>query len=1142
VSAGFVHLHVHTHYSLLDGAIRLPDLMAKAREFDLPAVVMTDHGNLHGAVDFYTQALKNELKPIIGCEVYVAPGDRRDKENRPDQPLNYHLVLLAENNEGYHNLVKIVTDASMNGFYYKPRTDLEFLADHSRGLIALSACLHGQVAACLSQGRQAEAREAAGRYADIFGPQSFFIEIQDAGLPEQQAINPGLLKLAKDLGLKAVATNDCHYLTREDARAHDVLLAIQTGKQLEDEKRLRFSTDLLYFRPPEEMIEHFRFQPDLCANTLPVAERCRVELDLKSYHFPSYPLPSDQTAEELMSQRARQGLEDRLERLPQGALPAETYRRRLEDELAVIVQMGFAGYLLVVADFIGWAKARSIPVGPGRGSAAGSLAAFALEITDIDPLRYGLLFERFLNSERVSMPDIDVDFCFEQRDQVIHYVTENYGTENVAQIATFGKMQARAVIRDVGRALGLAYGEVDKIAKLVPNVLNITLAQAQEREPRLRQLRQSDPRVDELLTVAERLEGLYRHASTHAAGVVIADKPLVEYLPLYQDNNGKQVTQFDMKSVEKVGLIKFDFLGLRTLTVIDTASRLVRQGPDPDFDVRRIPMDDRPTFDLLSRGDTTGVFQLESSGMRDLLVKFKPTLFEDIIALVALYRPGPMDLIPDYVERKHGRTEVTYSHPDLAPILKETYGIIVYQEQVMAVANVLAGYTLGQADILRRAMGKKNFEVMERERVRFLAGAQSKGHAEDFADSVFDLLAKFAGYGFNKSHAAAYGLIAYQTAFLKAHYPVQFLAAQLTSWAGNSDQIMVFFAECKDMGLEVLPPDINASGKSFGVDGQAIRFGLAAVKNVGLGAVEAILEARQEGRFRGLFDFCARVDLRRVNKRVVESLIKCGAFDTTPGYRAQLMAALDDAVESGQRLQRERAEGQFNLFEGESEAAPPEPVLPNVPEWSESVRLGFEKESLGFYVSGHPLARFEDELRRYAEVSLANLSSYPDGGRVRVGGVVTARKEINTKNGDRMAFVTLEDLTGRVEAVILPKILAETRPLLEGEEPLLIEGVVNQAETGVSLRANEIIPLSRAAEKLTSALRLRLDADQVSTEGLRRLKDLLATQPGQTPLFLHIFKSGRFEAVIAADESFNVRPSQELLVQVRRLLGPDCLI
>ena len=1142
--AEFVHLHLHSHYSLLDGAIKLPDLVRRAVKFEMPALALTDHGNLHGAVEFYTLAKKAGLNPIIGCEVYVAPGSRTDKNPRPDGLNYHHLVLLAETDQGYKNLIKIVSDAYLNGFYYRPRTDLEFLSQHHGGLIALSACLQGEVPYALRHQGEDKAREAAGRLDDLFGHGNFVIEIQDAGLPEQQAVNPGLVKLAQEMDLLAVATNDCHYLNRDDARAHDVLLAVQTGKTVEDDSRMRMETDLLYFRSPAEMIEQFRFQPELCRNTLAVAERCRVSMDLKSHHFPGYPFLQGRDVAEVLEEQAKEGLRERLDKAGVGQEAAGVYWERLEKELEVIVQMGFAAYFLVVAEFITWAKEHGIPVGPGRGSAAGSAVAWAMKITDLDPIKYALLFERFLNVERISMPDIDVDFCFLKRDKVIEHVTELYGEDRVAQITTYGSLKAKAVIRDVGRALGLPYGEVDRIAKLVPDALKMTLEKAQKDEPRLKDLRVSDPKVDELISLAERLEGLNRHAGTHAAGVVIAPGPLTEYLPLYQDQSGKTVTQFDMKCTEKVGLIKFDFLGLRTLTVIDTACRLIRENLEPGFDLELIPMDDRETFELLSRGETTGVFQLESSGMKDMLVKFKPSVFEDIIALVALYRPGPMELIPDYIERKHGRQSVTYPHPSLEPILKETYGIIVYQEQVMAIANVLAGYSLGQADILRRAMGKKILEVMNQERPKFIAGAREKGVDEKTAAEVYDLILKFANYGFNKSHAAAYGLIAYQTAYLKAHYPVQFMAAQLTSWSGNSDQIMVHFAECREQGIKVLPPDVNASDQDFGVDGQAIRFGLAAVKNVGQGAVEAIIQAREEeGEFKDLFDFCTRVDSRRINKKVLESLIKCGAFDFTGNHRAQLMAGLEQALELGSRLQKEREEGQMGLFDAAPEAASAAftPSLPDSPQWAETVRLGYEKEALGFYVSGHPLADLEQDLKLFTSTNVAGLGGLGDGAKITLGGIVAHKKEINSKKGDRMAFIQLEDLSGSVEVVCFPKLFAENRGLLESEDPLLVTGRLNRNENSIAVVADEILPLSRAAEKMQTKLTLKVDLDSANKATLASLRGLLAQHRGPAPVTLRLLRSGQFMAVMEAGPDHGIQPNQDLLDQVRQLLGGDCL-
>ena len=881
--AGFVHLHVHTAYSLLDGAIRLPDLVARVQELEMPAVAVTDHGALFGVLDFYEKMKAAGIKPLLGCELYVAPGSRHDRKGKGD---HHHLVVLAMDNEGYHNLLRLVTLAHLEGFYYKPRVDKELLQELNGGLIALSSCLHGEVAAQLLAEDPKGAEAAARHYAEIFQDR-FYLEIQANNLPEQKKVNAALLELAPRWGLPLVATNDCHYLRPEDARAHDVLLCIQTGKTVNTDGRMQFKTDQLYFKTPEEMARELPY-PEVLARTLEIADRCDVTLDLGHYHFPGFPEAGDEPLDELLRRRAREGLDRRLAARPP-CRPEEDYRRRLEYELEVLINKGFAGYFLVVAHIIDYARKKKIPVGPGRGSAAGSLVAYALGITDLDPLAYGLIFERFLNPERPSPPDIDMDFCYERRGEIIHHVAKTYGWENVAQITTFGSMKTRQVIRDVGRALEVPYAEVDKIAKLVPEQLNITLARALEQEPRLRELRDTNPTVRDILTVAATLEGLPRHASTHAAGLVIADRPLVEYLPLYKGTKGELVTMFDMKGVERVGLVKFDFLGLRTLTVIDQAERLIRRLHDPHFDIHAIPLDDAETFELLQAGNTAGVFQLESDGMRDLMVRLKPTTFEDIIALVALYRPGPMEsgMHEDYVNRKHGREPVTYLLPELEPILKETYGIILYQEQVMQIAAAVAGYSLAAADNLRRAMGKKVKEVMAAEREPFVKGAVARGVPEDKALVLFDLIEKFAGYGFNKSHSAAYALVAYHTAYLKAHYPLEFLAALLNSEIHQTTALAKHILEARDQGIELLPPDINLSQRDFAVEDGRVRYGLAGVKNVGGGAIQEILEARERGRFTSFSDFLERVNLTKVNRKVLEALIQAGAFEALEPNRAR---------------------------------------------------------------------------------------------------------------------------------------------------------------------------------------------------------------------------------------------------------------
>jgi len=1143
MSNNFVHLHVHTAYSLLDGAIRIGDLMHRCAELGMDSVAMTDHGNMFGAVNFYQYAHKAGIRPVIGCEVYVAPGDRREKEHRPGQEIANHLVLLASNVEGYYNLVRLVSAGFMEGFYYKPRIDLEILREHHQGLIALSACLHGKVASLLMKEQDELALQAAQEYAAIMGEGNFFLELQDAGIPEQKKVNPGLIEIGRRLGLGLVASNDCHFLKREDHEAHDALLCIQTGKTLAEVDRMKLPPEL-YFKSGQEMALLFPEVPEAMSNTADIARRCEFELPLGKLRFPVYPLAGGETAEDRMRQMARAGLDKRYRELTRHgqSYDRETYEARFEYELEVLCEMGFAGYFLVVADFINWAKDHDIPVGPGRGSAAGSLVAWAMRITDLDPIRYTLIFERFLNRERVSMPDIDVDFCFNRRGEVLEYVSGKYGSDHVSQIITFGTMQARAVIRDVGRVMDMPYNEVDQIAKLVPAVIGITLDKAVEQEPRLKERMAADHRVNKLVEIAKALEGMPRHASTHAAGVVIGDVPLNQVVPLYKGPKDETVTQFDMKCVEKAGLIKFDFLGLRTLTVIDVAVKMIRAGRDPGFVIADIPLDDKETYDLLSRGDATGVFQLESSGMKELLCKMRPECFEDIIALVALYRPGPLEsgMVDDFVARKHGQRKVEYLLPQLEGILKETYGVIVYQEQVMEIARVLAGYSLGEGDLLRRAMGKKNPQEMASQRERFAQGAKEGGVDPQKATVIFDLMEKFAGYGFNKSHSAAYALVAYQTAYLKAHHPLEFMAALLTSEVNNTDAVVRHIGECRDHDLKVLPPDINQSEREFTVKDEAIRFGLAAVKNVGEGAVDAILAARAEvGPYQGLFDLCQRVDLRRVNRRVLESLIKCGAFDSTGAHRAQLMAALDEALDAGQKAARAREGGQTSIFDlmGTEQAQPAAPALPGVPAWSEPDLLAYEKEALGFYITGHPLQSYRDQIRRLGTLDTVALQSASDNMTVRVAGLPTEKKEKITKKGDRMAFVRLEDLKGSVETIVFPDCFAEGGHLLGGDAPILVTGSVDRDERGVKLKATKIIALDQAANAMTTRLRLRLSAIGLTRDQLVRLRQTLSQHPGSCRVSLHLTVPGKGEAVLALPPQYRVAPDPELVEAVNQLFG-----
>ncbi len=1140
--ADFVHLHLHTEWSLLDGAIRLKDLFAKAQEFGYEAVAITDHGNLFGLVHFYEKAKEHGIKPILGCEVYVAPGSRFDRKAKSAHEAGYHLVLLCENEVGYRHLLKLVSLANLEGFYWKPRVDKELLRRYSEGLIALSACLHGEVSAAILRGQMDRARELAKEYAEIF-PGRFYLELQENALPEQKTVNEGLCELAEELGLPLVATNDCHYLNPGDDRVHDVLLCIQTNKVVTDENRMRFSTDKLYFAGPEEMVSRFSWKPEAVASTLEIAARCSVELKLGEYHFPRYPLPPGKTYEEAFEEAARRGFEKRLSELkewPGLAASEEEYRRRLDYELEVIKQKGFASYFLVVADFISWARKQGIPVGPGRGSAAGSLVAFAMGITNLDPLRYGLLFERFLNVERASLPDIDVDFCMRRREEVIRYVREKYGGEEfVAQIATFGQMKAKAVVRDVGRALGMPYPEVDRIAKLIPDTLGITLDQALAVEPRLRELVEKDERVRELIAIARALEGLPRHSSTHAAGVVISDAPITNYCPLMKGEEDEIVTQFDMKAVERVGLIKFDFLGLKTLTIIDHCVRLVKEHYGEEIDLERLPLDDEKTYELLRRGETDGVFQLESSGMKELLVRMRPSDFNDLIAILALYRPGPLEsgMVDQYIRAKHGEVEVTYLLPELEPILKETYGVIVYQEQVMKIAQVLAGYSLGEADILRRAMGKKKPEVMAAQKERFVRGAVERGIPEEKAVQIFDLMEKFAGYGFNKSHSTAYALVAFQTAYLKAHYPLCYMTALLSYEMGNTDQVVKYVSVCRQMGIEILPPDINESEVAFSIHGGKIRFGLAAVKNVGEGAIEEILKAREEGPFRSFEDFCLRVDLKKVNRRVLEALIKAGAFDSLGYTRASLMKVLDEMLDWVQNRRKALDLGQKTIFDVAQERQEPEsPVkIPEEPEWPTNLKLKYEKEALGFYISGHPLEPYREWLSLLTPYSVSTLAQTPVGAKVAVGGAMAEVKTKNTRKGDRMAFVRLEDGRETVEVLVFPDLFRRRQELIEEKGLVFVVGRLDREESGTKIIAEEMVPLEQAQEVIRGKISLVLRADELKPVQLKALYELISQGNGRFPVEL-ILKFQEGEVLISPDR-LSLDPKPELARALKELLG-----
>jgi DNA polymerase III subunit alpha len=1149
----FIHLHVHTEFSLLDGAIRLQDLIQTARTFNMPAVSITDHGSMFGALEFYELCKKSGIKPIVGCEVYLAPKSRFDRHGKAegsgngDEDRNYHLVLLAKNHTGYRNLMQLVTLGHLEGFYYKPRIDKEVLRQYHEGLIGLSACLKGEIATLLLRNQEQAARKVALDFADLFGAGGFYLELQANGLPNQAIVNRELIKLGRELSLPLVATNDCHYLRKNDARAHEILLCIQTGKTVLDEKRMKFHTDQLYFKSPEEMSREFAEVPDALQNTLRIADECDLEIDLKTHHFPVFPLSPGESLEECFERTVREGFEERMTAIRRkrpdfGVREEDEYRKRLQYESEVISKMGFSAYFLIVADFINYAKKRDIPVGPGRGSAAGSLVAYVMGITDLDPIEHGLIFERFLNLERVSLPDIDVDFCVHGRDEVFRYVTEKYGKDRVGQITTFGTMQARAVIRDVGRALALPYNDVDRIAKLIPPSLGMTLRKAFDQEPRLLEQQEADPQVKELFEIAFALEGLTRHASTHAAGVVIGDKPIVEYMPLYRGQAGEVVTQYPMKYVEKAGLIKFDFLGLRNLTVINNAITLIQKNHGIALDINELPLDDPDTYALLCRADSTGVFQLESSGMRDILVRSRPENFADIVALLALYRPGPLEsgMVENYIQRKNGQFEVVYDLDELVPILKPTYGVILYQEQVIQTASVLASYSLGEADILRRAMGKKDPAVMKAQRERFLKGAREKRIDLAKANHIFDLMEKFAGYGFNKSHSAAYALIAYQTAYLKAHFPVEFMAALLNSFLSNSDQVVRLINECREKAIPILPPDVNASDRDFAVVGGGIRFGLAAVKNVGETAVEAILKSRDEqGPFLSIHDFCQRVDTQRVNRRVLEQLVKCGAFDSIHPSRARVLAALDNALDAAQAIQRDRQSGQMNIFAllKSQKKATSQPELPEAPDWDARVTIQFEKETLGFYISGHPLDFYADQLASVCTADTQSIKEKREGTEATLCGMLSVVKELTTRKGDRMAFLSLEDKEGLLEVVSFSDSFMHVQPLLAKDEPLVVIGKVQHDEKGSKIVAERIITLEEAQVQTVEAIRIRLLADRLDRDGLAKLRHLLMNHPGDCKTFLHLTVSGKGEAIIALSPKLHVKPTGSFFEEMKDHFG-----
>ncbi|HEU4364788.1 MAG TPA: DNA polymerase III subunit alpha [Candidatus Krumholzibacteria bacterium] len=1117
-------MHAHSEYSLLDGSIKVKDLVRRAKELEMPAVALTDHGNLFGMIHFYKAAKRAGIRPILGMEAYITRGSRLDRGRKKGEPSQTdHLILLARNLEGYHNLIKLSSIAYLEGFYYKPRIDFETLQAHAGGLIGTTACLRGTVAQlALNDGYEA-AKAFACRYRDVLGEGSYYIEMQDHGLEPQKQLNEIYRRLSADTGIPLIVSNDVHYLGKDDAEAHEALLCLQTGSDMDDPKRFRFTTTELYFKTPAEMAALFPNDPAALENTLAIAEKCDVTLKEGELHLPRFPLPEGFASNgDYLRHLAYQGAARRYPEI------TDAMRQRLDFELSVIAKMGFDGYFLIVRDIVDYARGKGIPVGPGRGSAAGSLVTYALGITDVDPLAHDLLFERMLNPERVSMPDIDIDFCFERRDEVIRYVIERYGKDNVCQIITFGTMAARAVVRDVGRVLKVPYDEVDRIAKLIPGMPGTSLKESLENIAELKTLAGNSPEYARLMKLSLTLEGISRHASTHAAGMIITPTPLINHVPLYKSNRDEITTQYDMKSIDAIGLLKIDVLGLRTLTVIDKALRMVEENHGRRIRSEDIPLHDEKAYELLRAGRTVGVFQLESAGMRELLKNLKPTGFHDVVAVNALYRPGPLgsDMVSHFVDCKHGRREIVYEHPFLEPILRDTYGVILYQEQVMRIASDLAGFSLGEADLLRKAMGKKQKDVMAEQRKQFIEGARARGIAKGVAEKIFSQMEKFAEYGFNKSHSAAYAVLSIRTAFIKAHFPAEFMAATLSSEIDDTDRITVLMEECREFGVEVVPPNVNACAPEFRARDGRIYYGLGAVKNVGLAAVEQIVAEREEsGAYRSLENLCGRINSRLVTRRVYESLIAAGALDTLPGHRAQKLAALDLVTERASRRFREAERGQFGLF-GES-AEPDEAPLPEVAPWAPQEQLQKEKESLGFFLTGHPLDRYRDLITMIRTTSSRELRDLPGGERALIGGMVTAVKLTTDRNQRQMAFVTIEDPEGVAEVVMFSDVLEKSRRFVAENSIVVVEGRVSRRNGGDGkVLVNSVLAVGDDQSPTWKEVHVTIDLDRMDESKVDELKGVLTERPGDSRVFFHIQEGGHRSYVIRArSQGVRVDPS-----------------
>ena len=1147
----FIHLHNHSHYSLLDGASTIEGIVQASVEHKMPAVALTDHGVMFGAIEFYKKASKARIKPILGCEAYiVTKGSCKDRTIMPGasgqgrgRGAYHHILLLAKNEIGYKNLMKLCTLGHTEGFYYKPRIDAELLAQYKEGILATSACPGGVVGAHLANNDYEEARSYASIYKDIFG-EDFYIEIQNHGMEVERPILKNAPRLARELGIRLVGTNDCHYIKQSHAIPHNIMLYIPeaSSTNIPDYTTLRYGTDQLYFKSAGEMVEVFKEFPEAVASTLEIAERCNLDLDLKKSYMPMFPIPGDtgvETLEDYLDKLATAGLRSKY-----SYISPET-EQRLHHELAVIKKMGYSGYFLIVQDFISEARRMGVRVGPGRGSAAGSLVSYVLGITDVDPLRYGLLFERFLNPDRVSMPDIDIDFSDDKREKVIEYVRNKYGENSVSQIITFGTLSTRAVIKDVGRVLGIPLSTIDSITKQIPVFQGkvTPVAEALETIPELKWMKESpDEKIKLLIDTALVLEGMNRNVSTHAAGVVIAPGDISDYVPMYKSPQTDLMTQYNMKDLEDTGLLKMDFLGLRTLTVIDNALRLIKENHGVDLDLDVLPEEDPKTLELFSKGQTVGVFQFESSGMQDYLRKLKPTSIHDLVAMNALYRPGPMENIPDFIDRKHGRKTIEYLHPKMEETLKETYGIIVYQEQVMKIASDVAGFSLAKADLMRRAMGKKDKTLMAEQKKEFAAGASANDIDKKTAAEIFDLIEKFASYGFNKSHSVAYSVLAYQTAYLKAHYPSEYMAATLTSEIGDTDKIVLFIDDCRKMGIDVLPPDVNESRVDFVVTQKGIRFGMSAIKNVGAGAVGQIVHSRAEGtKFNDLFDFCARVDLRSVNKKTIESLVLAGAFDSLHDNRAQLFESVERAIGYGQRAQEARGRGQSSLFETGVTRVQTRPSLPSVQPWSDGEKLSREKSVLGFYVSGHPLRKYEEEIMAFSNARFGEPESLNPQAAVRVCGIVSAVKKKIDKRGNLMAFVSLEDFTGKGECIVFSDSFQKYSGILTPDAMVMVVGKGEVSGDTVKILVNEVIPMEQVREKFTKSVNLLVDLDRVNEGTVVELRKLLEEHRGKCLCYLTVTGGGLERNSLYLTRRHVVNPDGIFIDAIKQLLGPTAV-